>query len=165
MMLSSITDNIAPVDAMATRPKLSFSDALLSFFNAEMPTESDSINGTARIPVVAPDASNATAKNSGDVKNGHPENQQIENEQYFVQRNIVKYPYKPECHHNRKPHGYHHQNHNAGYGTGCDLIYLICQHQQPGLCTLTQKSREQVPATMTSNSLLDLASAVPGQVA
>ena len=66
-MLRSITEIIAPVDAIATNPKLSFSDALLSFFIEEIPIESARIKGTARIPVVDPEASNEIARNSLEV--------------------------------------------------------------------------------------------------
>ncbi len=71
-MSKSNTDIIAPVDAMATNPKLSFSDALLSFFNFDIPTDRDKINGTASIPVVAPEASKDIAKNSRDAKIANP---------------------------------------------------------------------------------------------
>jgi len=65
------TDIIAPVEAIATRPKLSSSEAMLSFFNEEIPAESASTNGTVRAPVVAPDASKDTDKNSGDENNAN----------------------------------------------------------------------------------------------
>ena len=68
----SITPRIAPVEAMATSPKLSFSDALLSFFILEIPKERESINGTASIPVVAPEASKEMARNSLEVKIERP---------------------------------------------------------------------------------------------
>ena len=55
---------IAPADAIETKPKESFSEDLLFFFNLEIPTDKDSKNGTAKTPVVAPDASNANAINS-----------------------------------------------------------------------------------------------------
>ena len=57
---------------MATRPKLSFSDALLSFFKAETPMANASIKGTVNAPVVAPDASKEIAKNSAEIKNDKP---------------------------------------------------------------------------------------------
>ena len=60
------TDKIAPVDAIATRPKLSFSEALLSFFKLATPSPKAKINGTVNAPVVAPDASKAMARNSDD---------------------------------------------------------------------------------------------------
>src|SRR5690606_8573844 len=62
-----ITAMIAPVEAIATNPKLSCSDALLSFLSAETPKASARINGTVKAPVVAPDASKDIAKNSGEV--------------------------------------------------------------------------------------------------
>ena len=68
-MFRIITLIIAPAEASATRPKLSSSDALLSLRSREMPTAKARRKGTARIPVVAPDASNAIARNSGWVKN------------------------------------------------------------------------------------------------
>src|SRR5690606_6795261 len=67
-MFNMITVMIAPVEAMATSPKLSFSDALLSFFNAETPMASAKMKGTVNAPVVAPEASNEMARNSGEVK-------------------------------------------------------------------------------------------------
>lgn len=63
----SITAIIAPADVIATKPKLSFSEALLSFFKAEVPMASPRIKGTVNAPVVAPDASKDIAKNSRDV--------------------------------------------------------------------------------------------------
>ena len=63
---------IAPLEASATKPKLSSSAALLSFFNFEIPTASERMNGTARIPVVAPEASKEIAKNSLDVNSAKP---------------------------------------------------------------------------------------------
>ena len=66
-MLNNITDIIAPTDAIATSPKLSLSDALLSFFIEDIPTAKAKIKGTAKIPVVAPEASKAIVKNSTGV--------------------------------------------------------------------------------------------------
>ena len=66
-MLISITERIAPVDAMATRPKLSFSDAFESFLREATPWPIARMNGTVSAPVVAPDASNYIARNSLDV--------------------------------------------------------------------------------------------------
>ena len=63
-ILSIITDIIAPTDAIATSPKLSISEALLSFFIVDTPSAKASIKGTAKIPVVAPEASKAIVKNS-----------------------------------------------------------------------------------------------------
>ncbi|MPN40905.1 hypothetical protein SDC9_188445 [bioreactor metagenome] len=62
-----MTPKIAPVDAIPTSPKLSFSDALLSFFRRETPNARPSMNGTVRAPVVAPEASKEMARNSGDM--------------------------------------------------------------------------------------------------
>ena len=64
----SITAIIAPADAIATIPKLSISDALLSFFRAETPIARASINGTVTAPVVAPEESKDIARNSFGVK-------------------------------------------------------------------------------------------------
>lgn len=64
------TPRIAPVEEMPTRPKLSASPALLYFFKAETPAAKANIKGTVIAPVVAPEASNAMAKNSG-VENKH----------------------------------------------------------------------------------------------
>ena len=69
IILIIITDMIAPVEAIATNPKLSFSDDLLSFFKLETPIARAKIKGTVKAPVVAPEASKEIAKNSGDVKN------------------------------------------------------------------------------------------------
>ena len=66
-MSKTSTAMIAPDEAKATRPKLSFSEALLSFFNLDIPTERANIKGTAIIPVVAPEASKAIARNSRDA--------------------------------------------------------------------------------------------------
>ncbi len=52
---------------MATKPKLSSSDVLPTFFNEAIPNARASIKGTVNAPVVAPDASNAKDKNSLDV--------------------------------------------------------------------------------------------------
>src|SRR5699024_1206521 len=67
-MFMIITVIMALVEAMATSPKLSFSDALLSFFSEETPNASDKIKGTVNAPVVAPDESKEMARNYGDVK-------------------------------------------------------------------------------------------------
>src|SRR5574344_1263219 len=67
IILIIITDIIGPVDAMATNPKLSLSDALQSFFNCETPIASARIKGTVNAPVVAPEASKDIAKNSREV--------------------------------------------------------------------------------------------------
>ncbi len=65
---STITAIIAPAEAMATKPKLSSSEALLSLRRRAMPTAKARIKGTASMPVVAPEASKAMARNSGWVK-------------------------------------------------------------------------------------------------
>ena len=57
----------APPDAIATNPKASFSEDLWSFFKREIPNDNANKKGTAKIPVVAPDASNEIAKKSSDV--------------------------------------------------------------------------------------------------
>src|SRR5699024_5740590 len=67
-MFMIITVIMAPVEAMATSSKLSFSDALLSFFSEETPNASAKRKGTVNASVVAPDASKEMARNSGDVK-------------------------------------------------------------------------------------------------
>ena len=64
----SITAIIAPVEAIATSPKLSFSENLLSFFKFEIPTAIAKINGTVSAPVVAPEASKDIAINSEEAK-------------------------------------------------------------------------------------------------
>lgn len=66
-ILIIITAIIAPDDAIATKPKLSFSEDLLSFLRWDTPKERASIKGTVKAPVVAPEASKDIAKNSGDV--------------------------------------------------------------------------------------------------
>jgi hypothetical protein len=63
-----ITAIIAPVEVTATSPKLSFSDALLSFLSDDTPNAIARINGTVRAPVVAPEASKEIDMNSEDVK-------------------------------------------------------------------------------------------------
>ena len=68
MMLIAITEMTAPVEATATRPKLSFSDDFESLLIAETPIARAIMNGTVIAPVVAPDASNDIARNSSDVK-------------------------------------------------------------------------------------------------
>jgi len=67
-----ITDMTAPTEAIATNPKLSFSEALLSFFSIDMPTDKDKIKGTASMPVVEPEASREIARNSGEEKKASP---------------------------------------------------------------------------------------------
>lgn len=67
IILITMTAIIAPEEAIATNPKLSFSEDLLSFLRVETPIARANINGTVRAPVVAPDASKDIAKNSGDV--------------------------------------------------------------------------------------------------
>ena len=49
-MHMAIIPNIAPVEATPINPKLSFSDAWLSFFNFETPTARAKINGTVSAP-------------------------------------------------------------------------------------------------------------------
>ena len=66
-ILIIITAIIAPVDAIATKPKLSFSDDLESFLIAVTPIASAIIKGTVMAPVVAPDASKEIARNSLEV--------------------------------------------------------------------------------------------------
>ena len=60
----NITAIITPVEAIAKSPKLSFSEALLSFLSLDIPRERESIKGTVKAPVVAPEASKEMAKNS-----------------------------------------------------------------------------------------------------
>ncbi len=69
MMFKTSTLMIAPAEAMATRPKLSASEATLSLRRREMPTARAKRKGTAKMPVVAPEESKAMAKNSGWVNN------------------------------------------------------------------------------------------------
>jgi hypothetical protein len=69
MILIIITDIIEPVEAIATKPKLSFSEALLSFFNFETLVAKAKIIGITKTPVVDAEASKDIAKNSGDVNN------------------------------------------------------------------------------------------------
>ena len=52
--LIAITAIIAPDDAIPTKPKLSLSDAMLSFFSRETPTARASKGHRQRFPVVAP---------------------------------------------------------------------------------------------------------------
>ena len=58
---------IAPAEAIDIKPKLSFSDDLLSFLIDVIPNDNDKRKGTASIPVVTPDESNAMANISNDV--------------------------------------------------------------------------------------------------
>lgn len=64
--LMSKTVIIAPADTMPTKPKLSSSETLLSFFSVETPAAIANINGTVIAPVVAPEASKDIAKKMGD---------------------------------------------------------------------------------------------------
>lgn len=64
---ASKTAMITPAEAMPNKPKLSSSEASLSFFSTEIPTPRARIKGTVRAPVVAPEASKAMARYSGEV--------------------------------------------------------------------------------------------------
>ncbi len=61
------TERIAPTDAIAIIPKLSFSDALLSLRRLVTPMDKESKKGTAKTPVVTPEASNAIANICGEA--------------------------------------------------------------------------------------------------
>src|SRR5690606_18826735 len=68
MIFKNITAMIAPEEEIATKPKLSFSEAFPFFFKEDIPEDNANINGTVSAPVVAPEASNEMAKNSLEVK-------------------------------------------------------------------------------------------------
>ena len=61
------TPIMAPAEIIPIRPKLSSSESFESFFNAEIPVPNASTKGTVRAPVVAPEASKAIARYSGDT--------------------------------------------------------------------------------------------------